>query len=330
MVSFIQNTLNPARYQGRGKRAPYFEGWYFKLVNKDETERFAIIPGVFVGQNPHETHTFIQVLDGTRRTATYHTYGNITADEDRFNVKIGTSRFSDDGIELEIEDHDTHITGDVRIDGLTPWPVAPTNPGFMGPYAWLNMECKHAVLSFSHMLNGALTINGRTVDFTGGRGYLEKDWGQSFPSAYVWMQTNHFKLLDTALVASVATIPGYGPIRRPFTGFVVGFLHNGALHRFATYNGAKIDQLQVTQETVELVLYTDTQELKIHARRSEGGLLNAPQRTDMQRRIEESMTSVIRVELNTIEGTRKTNLFTGESGNSGLEVAGDLGGIGRA
>ncbi|MCK7537696.1 MAG: tocopherol cyclase family protein [Marinilabiliales bacterium] len=34
----------------------------------------------------------------------------------------------------------------------------------------------------------------KMADFSGGRGYIEKDWGHSFPSAYVWMQSNHFQL----------------------------------------------------------------------------------------------------------------------------------------
>jgi tocopherol cyclase len=330
MVSFIQNTLNPAQYQGRGKKAPYFEGWYFKLVNKDATERWAIIPGLFIGEKSGETHTFIQVLDGTRGTSTYHTYGNIHALPNHFNVHIGTSDFSDDRISLNIDDGDTQITGDVYLEGLSPWPVTVTSPGFMGPYAWLNMECKHAVLSFSHALNGSLTINGREIDFTGGRGYLEKDWGQAFPTSYIWMQTNHFATNGTSLSGSIATIPGYGPIRRPFTGFVVGFLHAGTLYRFATYTGAKIDHLTVTDDKIEWVLYTNDQELKIQASRTDSTPLKAPSREGMQRRVDETLTAKIEVELNAIEGTRKNQIFKGESGNSGLEVVGDLGSILKA
>jgi len=324
MVSFIQNMLHPARYQGRGHRPPYFEGWYYKLVNKDETERYAIIPGVFVSNTPGETHTFIQVLDGTRGTSTYHTYGFLKAAEDRFEVRVGASDFSDQRMALNIDDEDTHITGELRFEGVTPWPVTVTNPGFMGPYAWLNMECKHGVLSFSHLLNGSLTINGREIDFTGGRGYIEKDWGEAFPTSYIWMQTNHFASVGTSLTASIATIPGYGPIRRPFTGYVVGFLHAGTLYRFATYTGAKVDRLTITDTTLDWVLYQRDQELKIHAQTTSGTALKAPARDGMQRRVEESMTAVIEVELSAIEGTRKTRLFKGESHNSGLEVVGDL------
>lgn len=325
MVSFIQNTLNPARYQGLGQRPPYFEGWYFKLVNADETERYAIIPGAFVSKTPGETHTFIQVLDGTRGTSTYHRYGFFKADPKHFEVRVGTSDFSDKRLAMNIDDGETQITGEVQLEGITPWPVTVTSPGFMGPYAWLNMECKHAVLSFSHGLKGSLTINGREIDFTGGRGYLEKDWGQAFPTSYIWMQTNHFAPVGTSLSGSIATIPGYGPIRRPFTGFVVGFLHAGTLYRFATYTGAQIDHLRVADDKIDWVLYTRDHELKLRAWRTDASALQAPTREGMQRRVDESMTARIEVELSSIEGTRKTRIFKGESSNSGLEVVGDLG-----
>jgi hypothetical protein len=144
------------------------------------------------------------------------------------------------------------------------------------------------------------------------------------------MQTNHFATKDTSLSGSIATIPGYGPIRRPFTGFVVGFLHAGTLYRFATYTGAKVDHLTVTDEKVDWVLYTRDQELKIQASRTDSTPLKAPSREGMQRRVDETMTAKIEVELNAIEGTRKTRLFKGESGNSGLEVVGDLGSILKA
>lgn len=325
MVSFIQNTLHPARYQGLGHKPPYFEGWYYKLVNADETERYAIIPGGLISKTPGETHTFIQVLDGTRGTSTYHRYGFFNAAQDRFEVRVGTSDFSDQRIALNIEDGETRITGEVQLEGLSPWPVSLTSPGFMGPYAWLNMECKHAVLSFSHGLKGALMINGREIDFTGGRGYLEKDWGEAFPTSYIWMQTNHFAPVGTSLSASIATIPGYGPIHRPFTGFVVGFMHDGTLYRFATYTGATIDHLRVADDKIDWVLYTRDQEIKIQAWRTDSTPLQAPSREGMQRRVDESMTARIEVELSSIAGTRKTRIFKGESPNSGLEVVGDLG-----
>ena len=72
------------------------------------------------------------------------------------------------------------------------------------------MECYHGVLSFDHAIHGALAVNGREHDFGRGRGYIEKDWGQAFPAAWVWFQTNHFSEPGVCLTASVAIIPWVG------------------------------------------------------------------------------------------------------------------------
>jgi len=65
----------------------------------------------------------------------------------------------------------------------------------MGWYTWVpRMDCYHGLFSFSDSLQGTLTLKGKVMDFFGGRGYIEKDWGQSFPAAWVWLQNNY--LLD--------------------------------------------------------------------------------------------------------------------------------------
>lgn len=37
------------------------------------------------------------------------------------------------------------------------------------------------------------------MDFSGGRGYIEKDWGQSFPAAWVWLQINYLPDLSFSI-----------------------------------------------------------------------------------------------------------------------------------
>ena len=48
---FIETTLHPERFHGHNKNPPFFEGWYFKLINAPENQRYAIIPGVFIGED---------------------------------------------------------------------------------------------------------------------------------------------------------------------------------------------------------------------------------------------------------------------------------------
>ncbi len=72
------------------------------------------------------------------------------------------------------------------------------------------MECYHGVLSFDHSLQGKLNLNGKEMDFNGGRGHMEKDWGKNFPAVWVWLQSNHFQNQRACITASVALIPWMG------------------------------------------------------------------------------------------------------------------------
>ena len=274
MANFFTKQLNPDWYHGKGHKAPFFEGWYYKLVNKAQDRKFAIIPGVFIAKDPKETHAFIQVLDGVTGTARYHAVKHFEAVDDAFNVTIGKSNFSRDHIHLNHADGDGILSGDLTFNGLTPFPVTLTSPGIMGWYGWLPfMECNHGLVSMDHELQGTLNMYDETVDFSGGRGYIEKDWGTNFPAGYIWMQSNHFADVGTSLSASIAVIPSLG---RKFPGFIIAFMHNGQLYRFATYNGSKVSRLHVDDKTVEWIVYNKNQELAITAQRAEGGLLKGP------------------------------------------------------
>lgn len=42
----MTNLWKPEIFQGRGKKKDYFEGWYFKLIDKIEKTAYSIIPGI--------------------------------------------------------------------------------------------------------------------------------------------------------------------------------------------------------------------------------------------------------------------------------------------
>ena len=305
-------------YHGLGKSPPFFEGWYFKLVTADENQRWAIIPGVFLGDNGH---AFIQILDGNSGQAHYHRFESheFWASKDTFEVRIGPNQFTPDKITLDVDDSLGKISGEVQFEGTIPWPVSLISPGIMGWYAWVpKMECYHGVLSLDHRLTGILQIDDAAIDFTGGRGYIEKDWGQSFPEAYIWLQGNHFDTLGTSLTASVAIIPWLG---NAFRGFIIGFWHQGLLYRFATYNGAEIKHLSVSDEQVFWIVQNRNVRLEMMAARTEGGLLHEPTRSEMLQRVEETMTASLDVRLSYIQG--KT-IFHENCRITAMEVQGDM------
>lgn len=321
MRRYIYKTLHPHIFQGTHTRRPYFEGWYFKLVSADEQTRYAIIPGIFRGQDPAKDHAFIQVLDGMSGRATYHEYpiNTFWADEKNFIVRVGESEFSDTHINLNIHDQHLSLHGEITFMGGRGWDVTPMQPGVMGWYMWLPiMECYHGIVNLSTDLRGELTENGKSLNFTDGRGYIEKDWGQAFPSAYIWMQSNHFDTPNTSLTASIAMIPLIG---RSFRGAIVGFYHQDTLYKFAKYTNAINERLELTDKYVYWTMRNKTHRLELIAERGSGGLLLAPIRTEMHKRVDETMRSTVQVRLSMLSGDV---IFDEHGRNTGLEVHGDL------
>jgi hypothetical protein len=314
----LRATLTPGVYHGFTKKPPFFEGWYYKLVSADESYKVAIIPGVILGQG---AHAFVQVLDGVDGTTAYHTFPfqDFQADNQRFAIEIGENRFDGIHLSLALERPEGQLTGQIQLGPLNPWPVTWLSPGIMGWYAWVpRMECYHGVLSFDHSLQGTLTLNGKMMDFSGGHGYIEKDWGQAFPAAWIWFQSNHFGGMSACITASVAIIPWVG---HAFRGFIVGLWLNGKLYRFATYNGAQIESLKIFDDHVDWVLVNHQYRLSLAACRVQGGLLRGPTRLDMGKRVLETLNATVHVRLETLQGEL---LFEGVGAHTGLEVMGDL------
>ncbi len=325
MIRWLRTTLNPASYHGNGKKPPFFEGWYYKLIDRSEQHRYAIIPGVFQAQDPVHSHAFIQVFDGQSTQLTYHTYP-LEAFEfatGEFDIRIGANRFTTQHLALDIERDGQHVEGKLSFQSVQPWPVTLFSPGFVGWYAWVPfMQCYHGVMSLDHAIEGRLTVNQQCIDFNGGRGYSEKDWGRTFPASWVWLQSNHFARPGTSLTASVAFVPW---IRKAFRGFVIGLWHKNRLYRFATYTGAWIEQLQITDEQLHWVVQDKRYRLDMQVIRSDNhGLLYAPETTGMHRRIAETLDATVAVQFSDLSGATAQLLWQDTGRHTGMEAVGDL------
>jgi len=308
--------FNPERFQGWGKTRSYFEGWYFKLVNPSGRS-VAIIPGI-AWDSAGEGHAFVQLLDGNKKTADYIRFSPdlFRAAEDEFLVTVGGNVFSEKVVNLNLQD----VSGMVRFSGITGWPKPWYAPGIMGPFSFVpRMECYHGIVSLDHQLHGKINFKGEEIDFTGGRGYLEKDWGRSFPSAYIWMQSNHFEQEGVSLKCSVARIPWMGS---SFTGFIAGLWLGDRLIRFTTYNRSELKKVSVDHSLVTIELKNPTYLLEVAAERDRATELASPIRGHMEGRIQETMTARINIRL--INRQTKSVVFAGIGKYAGLEVAGAL------
>ena len=322
----IRKIFKPQWFQGNREDKKYFEGWYFKNVSLDGKDSWSFIPGVSL--NHRDSHSFVQAINGQTGETFYFRFpaDQFAFSDDKFEVWVGKNYFSSEKFYLELKDGNVSFNAEVLFDDINEFPVSISRPGIMGWYRYMPfMECYHGVVSLDHGLRGYIKHNDRQIDFTGGRGYIEKDWGSSMPKAWIWMQSNHFENTGTSFMLSVARIPWIGST---FTGFLGFFLHDNQLISFATYTGAEISELTYTDSEVHITITGHKYLIHIHGVKAEHhdenrpkGGLKAPVLGNMDRIIHESIDAEIHVSISDKDGNP---VFNGSGLHSGLEFVGDL------
>jgi len=310
-------------YKGSRRKRRYFEGWYFKQVSGDRSEIWSFIPGISRGESPSEGCSFVQVIEGRSGRTWWFQYPleSFSASGSRLDIRVGGNVFTDKGIVLDLAGGEASFQGELRFGPFTRLPSSLLRPGVMGPYAYVPfMECRHGLVSLHHRVEGDFETEGRRVSMAGakgaGRGYVEKDWGSSMPSSWIWMQSNNFEAEGDSFMLSIADIPWLGGA---FTGFLCVGCLGGRILREATYTGARLKGFHLEDGGLSLATVRGDSRLEIRTSRSRGGLLRAPVKGLLTRRISESVDA--RIEL---RWTNKgSTLFEGDAPAAGLELVGD-------
>ena len=245
-----------------------FYGWYLKCQSKDSTVAFIAA----------------RHKNGTKETASLQ----IITDDEAFNVDLpgnafrkdcaniflGKNRFGKSGIRVNIDNPGVRVKGKLDFGAITP-----IRYDIMGPFALIPfMECRHAVYSMRHPVNGRVVINGKNYVFENAVGYWEGDSGSSFPKGYLWTQCGFH---GGSLMLSVADIP-FGPFS--FTGIIGVVYYNKKEYRFATYLGAYIRELREGRVRIK----QRNIELEAGLLERSGKALKAPSSGSMTRTIHES------------------------------------------
>ena len=312
----IHAIWNSHVYHGWGRSRKFFEGWYYKIVDNSQTNAFAIIPGIAMDENGNK-QSFIQVLDGKNLKADYFKFDSneFKPTPKKHDLYIAENHFSMTDISLNLP----NLHGTLIFKNLFPWSNTFLSPGIMGPYSFIPfMECYHGIVSMNHDIEGSLIHNGKKICFDNGKGYMEKDWGHSFPKAYVWMQSNHFSKSSISFKSSIAIIPW---LKSSFIGHIAGVLIDGKLIEFTTYNGTKLNSCDISQDEVNASMENRLFKLNIKAIREKATTLAAPISGFMDGRIDESMNSSIKLKL--IDKISNKIILNDIGESAGIEVAGD-------
>lgn len=291
---------HPEAFQGNLRKNYYYEGWYNKIIDNNQDFIYAFIPTIAINKKTNNSHAFIQILDGKTGNTNYVKYElaqfeNLALDD--FNIRIGNNFFSSKGFKLNINQNQTKIKGFVEYIKPALWPKTFFQPGIMGILTYFPfLETYHGIVSMNHSLKGSIDFNGKIIDFTGGKGYLEKDWGTSFPKAYIWAQTNHFTNPELSFILSIALVPLFNI---KIKGFLCVIWHRGVFYKFTTYTNAKIRlldykadmiKIRIEDKKFSLLILIDKKDIKFSK-------LKAPKLGIMSKYIIETMNSKIKIKL---------------------------------
>ena len=263
------------------RTGPYFEGWYFKHQNP-QGQTLALIPAFHIDGEGRRTAS-LQII--TRDQAWWLEYpaSQLQISRQPFQVQIGQSSFSEQGLNLHVRRDGLLLQGTLRYG-----PFTVLRSDIMGPFRFFaGMQCSHGIISMGHPLEGSLELNGEHWDFSKGTGYIETDRGRSFPSAYLWTQCLFDGPERGSLMLAIATIPLHVS---SFTGCICSVFYGGQEYRLATYRGVKIETWSPSGAVIRQGKYRLEAEL-LNERRQP---LRAPVEGRMERTIHESLCAEVR------------------------------------
>lgn len=306
---------HPCVFQGEDKlksNKNYFEGWYFKNVT--DTDTICFIPGIHIENG--NSFCFIQVVINQESYYFSFPIEEFIFCQKPFLIQIGQNIFSETGIEIHLKDKNFLLEGSLFYQNNILLNKTSFSPNIMGPFTFLPfMECNHAILQMKNCITGNFLLNGKSYSFLNGTGYIEKDWGSSFPKDYLWAQGNCFQnsSYDTSFFLSIAHIPFS---LFSFQGFICVFRYQEKEYRFTTYNHSCLREFSMEENKISIVLTHLDLTLAIMIEKQNDFPLIAPKNGQMKLKIKESIDSIISLQL------RKGNqiVFEDSSSHCGLEI----------
>lgn len=272
------------------KRKESFEGWFVKI--DDQVNNLMI--SVIWGYTTHDAtkHAFIQFTNSIAHETSYIRYpiDELKWQTKPFVLQIGKNQLSEKGMILDFENEGISIKGDFTFGEFTPIKTSFLKPNIMGWLTYLPNECNHSITSMHHRVNGNLKVGESTWVFKEAHGYIEKDWGTSFPKEYVWAHANGWE--ESSFVFSHATVPVLGKFAK---GFFLVLQHEGKEYRFSSIEGSRMLKFEVTPDAFKAKIKKGKYIVTIEAKQNNPVALASPIKGEMRAHIKESLDGTIEI-----------------------------------
>lgn len=214
-------------FRRNDSKPPYFEGYYFKFIN-ERKELVIVIAGISISKN--EKYSFIQIASNQEKTGDFHKFSltEFKSSKNDFSFSIGKNIFSKEKIILDLE----NIKVKLQLRNAFNWNRSFLNPNIMGILSFVpNVECKHDIITVKAEVNGSVELQNKIIEFNKSTGYIEKNWGYSFPKKYIWLHANQFNNTELSVQFAMAKPKWYFFRPRVYIGYVM----NGKLIHFGSH-----------------------------------------------------------------------------------------------
>lgn len=238
-----------------------------------------------------DTHLFNLLIASLITKYIRYPLEDLSFTKDPFILKIGQNKLSKEFMILNINEDDLKVKGEFSFNNLKTLKKSFLKPNIMGILSYLPNECNHSISSLHHKVKGNICINNKTFNIDG-IGYMEKDWGTSFPKKYVWTQGSD--VLGNSVVFSNATVPILG---RYATGFFLVILHNDKEYRFSSIEGSKMLSFEAEDNSFKGKIQKGNLTVEIFAKQYNPISLKSPNMGEMKSSIKESLDGNLKIAL---------------------------------
>jgi hypothetical protein len=171
----------PNSIRGNFERNKYFEGWFQKIYSKEHNASFILIYG-YATNNSDDTFGFSQVLIPNQTPEIiYFPKNEVSCNIEQHIFRMGNNLLTTELIRIDI--HGLRI--DLNLKNTQPFRSFKNSMGYT--YFIPHLPCYHSVLTKIQNVSGEIQHNGVRYNLNNEMGYLEKNWGTTFPESYFWV-----------------------------------------------------------------------------------------------------------------------------------------------
>ena len=266
-------------YQNRPEQ--FFEGWYYKCTDP-AIGNFAVIAGI--SQNEQQAQAFIQIAHSSAVSGYYaYPISAFHYREEPFRVQIGDNVFTKEQIHVKIASIGLELQ--LRFTKQMPLPHSVLQPSIMGPLLYLPyLPCYHHIAALRSEVQGMISMQGSKTEIKQAYGYIEKDYGVSFPSGYAWA---HGCSKEAMFVVAVAMVPFEKNTER--LGFFAVLQVQDKIYRFSSYQLGMVRRFSHYQSKLYIEVEQCLTQVSFHMEYQDGCMLKAPKQGGMDAVVEESL-----------------------------------------